>query len=131
MLCAKVSAIWPWLAVSTLYSTWVYTLFFASSAVLRQIAAARLSQKTQRAQDPASVAIVVLKYLSDAQRASDDIHVVLCGTAVMHGGYSTGLTTPIPGQDNEYMADFDKLFTDVVSQVAVISGCHTHYGLQQ
>ena len=73
MLCAKVSAIWPWLAVSALHSTWVYTLFFASSVVLRQITAAGLSQKTQKAQDSASVAIVILIYLSDAQRDGDDI----------------------------------------------------------
>lgn len=44
-------------------------------------------------------AMVVLKRLSDAQRDGDDIHAVLRGTAVMHGGYSAGLTTPSgPGQ---------------------------------
>ncbi|MCJ1238967.1 hypothetical protein MMC14_006959 [Varicellaria rhodocarpa] len=44
-------------------------------------------------------AIVVLKRLSDAQRDGDGIHAVLRGTAVMHGGYSTGLTAPSgPGQ---------------------------------
>ncbi|TGJ83472.1 hypothetical protein E0Z10_g5290 [Xylaria hypoxylon] len=39
-------------------------------------------------------AIVVLKRLSDAQRDGDDIHAVLRGTAVMHGGHSSGLTAP-------------------------------------
>ena len=44
-------------------------------------------------------AIVVLKRLSDAQRDGDDIHAVLRGTAVMHGGHSAGLTVPSgPGQ---------------------------------
>ena len=44
-------------------------------------------------------AIVVLKRLSDAQRDGDDIHAVLRGTVVMHGGYSAGLTAPSgPGQ---------------------------------
>ena len=44
-------------------------------------------------------AVVVLKRLSDAQRDGDDIHAVLRGTAVMHGGYSAGLTAPSgPGQ---------------------------------
>ncbi|KAI0444727.1 polyketide synthase [Xylaria telfairii] len=44
-------------------------------------------------------AIVVLKRLSDAQRDGDDIHAVLRGTAVMHGGHSSGLTAPSgPGQ---------------------------------
>ncbi|KAK0507167.1 hypothetical protein JMJ35_010205 [Cladonia borealis] len=76
-------------------------------------------------------AIMVLKCLSDAQRDGDDIHAVLCGTAVMRRGYNTGLTTPVRDQDNEYMVGFDKLFTDVVSQVAVTSNCHTHRGLQQ
>ncbi|EFQ97955.1 L-aminoadipate-semialdehyde dehydrogenase large subunit [Nannizzia gypsea CBS 118893] len=42
---------------------------------------------------------VVLKRLSDAQRDGDNIHAVLRGTAVMHGGYSAGLTVPnSPGQ---------------------------------
>ncbi|GAP93000.1 putative polyketide synthase [Rosellinia necatrix] len=45
--------------------------------------------------------IVVLKRLSDAQRDGDDIHAVLRGTAVMHGGHSSGLTAPSgPGQAN-------------------------------
>ena len=39
-------------------------------------------------------AIVVLKRPSDAQRDGDDIHAVLRGTAVMHGGHSAGLTVP-------------------------------------
>ncbi|KAH8158131.1 hypothetical protein CIB48_g10122 [Xylaria polymorpha] len=44
-------------------------------------------------------AIVALKRLSDAQRDGDDIHAVLRGTAVMHGGHSSGLTAPSgPGQ---------------------------------
>lgn len=44
-------------------------------------------------------AIVVLKRLADAQRDGDDIHAVLRSTAVMHGGYSAGLTAPSgPGQ---------------------------------
>lgn len=44
-------------------------------------------------------AIVVLKRLSDAQRDGDDFHAVLRGTAVLHGGYSAGLTSPSgPGQ---------------------------------
>ncbi|KAI2623012.1 polyketide synthase [Hypomontagnella submonticulosa] len=44
-------------------------------------------------------AIVVLKRLSDARRDGDDIHAVLRGTAVMHGGRSAGLTAPSgPGQ---------------------------------
>ncbi|KAL8752175.1 MAG: hypothetical protein Q9199_005928 [Rusavskia elegans] len=44
-------------------------------------------------------AIMVLKRLSDAQRDGDDIHAVLRGTAVMHGGHSAGLTAPSgPGQ---------------------------------
>ncbi|QKX58562.1 uncharacterized protein TRUGW13939_05687 [Talaromyces rugulosus] len=44
-------------------------------------------------------AIVVLKRLSDAQRDGDEIHAVLPGTAVMHGGSSSGLTVPSgPGQ---------------------------------
>ena len=43
--------------------------------------------------------IVVLKRLSDAQRHGDDIHAVLRGTSVMHGGHSASLTTPSgPGQ---------------------------------
>ncbi|KAK7429151.1 hypothetical protein QQZ08_004366 [Neonectria magnoliae] len=37
---------------------------------------------------------VVLKRLSDAQRDGDDIHAVLRGTAVMHGGHGAGLTVP-------------------------------------
>ncbi|EGD84579.1 hypothetical protein H112_08292 [Trichophyton rubrum D6] len=42
---------------------------------------------------------IVLKRLSDAQRDGDTIHAVLRGTAVMHGGYSAGLTVPnSPGQ---------------------------------
>ncbi|KAG8423102.1 putative PKS/NRPS-like protein biosynthetic cluster [Metarhizium acridum] len=44
-------------------------------------------------------AIIVLKRLSDARRDGDDIHAVLRGTAVMHGGSSAGLTAPSgPGQ---------------------------------
>ncbi|KAI0540452.1 polyketide synthase [Xylaria digitata] len=44
-------------------------------------------------------AIVVLKRLSDAQRDGDEIHAVLRGSAVMHGGSSSGLTAPSgPGQ---------------------------------
>ncbi|KAI1368685.1 hypothetical protein F5Y08DRAFT_294492 [Xylaria arbuscula] len=44
-------------------------------------------------------AIVVLKRLSEAQRDGDNIHAVLRGTAVMHGGHSSGLTAPSgPGQ---------------------------------
>ncbi|KAJ2986197.1 hypothetical protein NUW58_g5140 [Xylaria curta] len=44
-------------------------------------------------------AIVVLKRLSDARRDGDEIHAVLRGTAVMHGGHSSGLTAPSgPGQ---------------------------------
>ncbi|KAK2836988.1 Type I Modular PKS, partial [Arthroderma sp. PD_2] len=44
-------------------------------------------------------AIMILKRLSDAQRDGDDIHAVLRGTAVMHGGNSVGLTAPSgPGQ---------------------------------
>ncbi|KAK5989564.1 PKS-NRPS hybrid synthetase swnK [Cladobotryum mycophilum] len=44
-------------------------------------------------------AVVVLKRLSDAQRDGDDIHAVLRGSAVMHGGHSSGLTAPSgPGQ---------------------------------
>ncbi|KAI1179735.1 polyketide synthase [Nemania sp. FL0916] len=44
-------------------------------------------------------AAVVLKRLSDAQRDGDEIHAVLRGTAVMHGGFSSGLTAPSgPGQ---------------------------------
>ena len=39
-------------------------------------------------------AIVVLKRLSDAQRDDDDIHAVLRGSSVTHGGHSTGLTAP-------------------------------------
>lgn len=46
-------------------------------------------------------ATVILKRLSDAQRDGDDIHAVLRGTAVMHGGHSVGLTAPNgPGQEN-------------------------------
>ncbi|ORY11783.1 polyketide synthase [Clohesyomyces aquaticus] len=46
-------------------------------------------------------AIVVLKRLSDAQRDGDDIHAILRGTAVMHGGHSAGLTVPNgPGQES-------------------------------
>ncbi|OAL75151.1 polyketide synthase [Trichophyton violaceum] len=42
---------------------------------------------------------IVLKRLSNAQRDGDTIHAVLRGTAVMHGGYSAGLTVPnSPGQ---------------------------------
>ncbi|KPM42088.1 Phenolphthiocerol synthesis polyketide synthase type I Pks15/1 [Neonectria ditissima] len=37
---------------------------------------------------------VVLKRLSDARRDGDDIHAVLRGTAVMHGGHGAGLTVP-------------------------------------
>lgn len=45
-------------------------------------------------------AVVVLKRLSDAQRDGDDIHAVLRGSAVMHGGSSAGLTVPNgPGQE--------------------------------
>lgn len=45
-------------------------------------------------------AVVVLKRLSDAQRDGDDIQAVLRSTAVMHGGYSAGLTVPNgPGQE--------------------------------
>nr|AQV04236.1 SwnK [Slafractonia leguminicola] len=45
-------------------------------------------------------AIVVLKRLSDAQRDGDDIHAVLRGAAVVHGGRSAGLTVPNgPGQE--------------------------------
>ncbi|KJK85338.1 Erythronolide synthase, modules 1 and 2 [Metarhizium anisopliae BRIP 53284] len=44
-------------------------------------------------------AIIVLKRLSDARRDGDDIHAVLRGSAVMHGGSSAGLTAPSgPGQ---------------------------------
>ncbi|KAI1818264.1 polyketide synthase [Poronia punctata] len=44
-------------------------------------------------------ALVLLKRLSDAQRDGDEIHAVLSGTAVMHGGHSVGLTAPSgPGQ---------------------------------
>ncbi|KID83603.1 polyketide synthase [Metarhizium guizhouense ARSEF 977] len=44
-------------------------------------------------------AVIVLKRLSDARRDGDDIHAVLRGTAVMHGGSSSGLTAPSgPGQ---------------------------------
>ncbi|KID96318.1 polyketide synthase, partial [Metarhizium majus ARSEF 297] len=44
-------------------------------------------------------AIIVLKRLSDARRDGDDVHAVLRGTAVMHGGSSAGLTAPSgPGQ---------------------------------
>ncbi|KAI0192144.1 polyketide synthase [Astrocystis sublimbata] len=39
-------------------------------------------------------AAVVLKRLSDAQRDGDHIHAVLRGTAVNHGGRSSGLTAP-------------------------------------
>nr|AQV04230.1 SwnK [Alternaria oxytropis] len=45
-------------------------------------------------------AIVLLKRLSDAERDGDEIHAVLRGTTVMHGGYSAGLTVPNgPGQE--------------------------------
>jgi acyl transferase domain-containing protein len=37
---------------------------------------------------------VILKRVSDAQRDGDDIHAVLRGTAVMHGGHSVSLTAP-------------------------------------
>lgn len=37
---------------------------------------------------------VVLKRLSDAQRDGDEIHAVLRGTAMMHGGHSVSLTAP-------------------------------------
>ena len=39
-------------------------------------------------------AVVVLKRLSVAQRDGDNIYAVLRGTAVMHGGHSSGLTAP-------------------------------------
>ncbi|EEQ28107.1 polyketide synthase [Microsporum canis CBS 113480] len=43
--------------------------------------------------------VMVLKRLSDAQRDGDHVCAVLRGTAVMHGGYSAGLTVPSgPGQ---------------------------------
>lgn len=43
---------------------------------------------------------VVLKRLSDARRDGDNIHVVLRGTAVRHGGKGAGLTAPNgPGQE--------------------------------
>ena len=45
-------------------------------------------------------AVMVLKRLSDAQRDGDDIQAVLRGTAMMHGGSSSGLTAPSgPGQE--------------------------------
>ncbi|USP76410.1 SwnK [Curvularia clavata] len=45
-------------------------------------------------------AVVLLKRLSDAERDGDEIHAVLRGTTVMHGGYSAGLTVPNgPGQE--------------------------------
>ncbi|KAI1654735.1 polyketide synthase [Daldinia decipiens] len=44
-------------------------------------------------------AVIILKRLADARRDGDDIHAVLSGTAVMHGGQSFGLTAPSgPGQ---------------------------------
>ncbi|KFY51099.1 hypothetical protein V496_08929 [Pseudogymnoascus sp. VKM F-4515 (FW-2607)] len=46
-------------------------------------------------------ATVILKRLSDARRDGDDIHAVLRGTAVMHGGHSVSLTAPNgPGQES-------------------------------
>ncbi|KAF2430781.1 polyketide synthase [Tothia fuscella] len=45
-------------------------------------------------------AIVILKPLSDAQRDGDDIHAVIRGSAVMHGGHSVSLPAPNgPGQE--------------------------------
>ncbi|RMZ73569.1 polyketide synthase [Pyrenophora seminiperda CCB06] len=45
-------------------------------------------------------AIVLLKRLSDAERDGDEIHAVLRGTTVMHGGHGAGLTVPHgPGQE--------------------------------
>ncbi|KAM3509785.1 hypothetical protein MY11210_006188 [Beauveria gryllotalpidicola] len=38
--------------------------------------------------------VVVLKRVSDAQRDGDNIHAILRGTAVMHGGRSAGLSVP-------------------------------------
>ena len=41
------------------------------------------------------------------------------------------LISIIPCQDNECTAGFDKLVTDVVSQVVATSNFHTYRGLQQ
>jgi len=38
--------------------------------------------------------VVMLKRLSDAQRDGDEIHAVICGTAVNHDGRSASLTAP-------------------------------------
>ncbi|XXG96829.1 hypothetical protein Hte_003120 [Hypoxylon texense] len=44
-------------------------------------------------------AVMILKRLSDARRDGDEVHAVLSGSAVMHGGRSSGLTAPSgPGQ---------------------------------
>ncbi|KAI0515270.1 polyketide synthase [Xylaria bambusicola] len=60
-------------------------------------------------------ALVVLKRLSDAQRDGDNIHAVLRGTAVMHGGHSSGLTAPSgPGQS--------KLIRTALARVAMKPG---------
>ncbi|KAF2762468.1 polyketide synthase, partial [Pseudovirgaria hyperparasitica] len=43
--------------------------------------------------------VIVLKRLSDAQRDGDEIHAIVRGSAVMHGGSSASSTTPSgPGQ---------------------------------